>query len=165
MSYVNISFGIIGVMLIFGIIVSAGFIEVENDPDITQSYIDSNLLPPNFDNFLVDLDKNVTEQIDAKFRDANVSSGIKQTAHWLTKSVTAGIYVDVYLGKAINEYMPWIGTWIKENTYLVFAGLIILTYPEIISLIIICIFAVIMILKEKFFGKKKRGPPEWRTIR
>lgn len=166
MSSYGFGLGIVSIMILFGIIVSGSFTEATNNPDNVQAYIDYNILPPNFDNLLEDLDVNITRQIDDSFADNNnLSPGIKKVIHYMTKGIVYGIYTDVYMGQAINEYAPGLYAWIKENMLLVLALILILMYPDVVSLVIICIFALILIIKERWFYRKGIPKNTWRDFK
>lgn len=166
MSY-GFGLGIVSIMILFGIIVSGSYIELvntsSNNPEIVEQWKDINYLPPNFDQLLIDLDNNVTNQVNNNFQDANISPAAKKVVYYITKGAIAGIYTDIYMGKTVNEYFPDLYSWIKNNMYLVIAGVIILMYPQVISLLIICIFAGILIIEERFFDKPDKKPKNtWR---
>lgn len=153
---------LIGIMIIFGIIVSGSVNDAVNNPDNIQYFKDNNILPPNFNNLLEQLDVNLTNQIDGAFADSNISPGMKLTVHYITKGMIYGIYTDLYIGQSINEYLPWMYNWVKENIFIVIAILILLIYPELVTILFICIFAGILILKEKYIDKPKQKKTEWR---
>lgn len=161
----GIGIGIVTIMILFGIIVSGTFMEASKDTSNIQYYNDYNILPPNFDNILQQIDENVTLQIDTQFADTNLSPGFKQTIHYITKGVIYGIYTDIYMGKTINEYTPGLYSWIKENMVLVVAIIILLVYPQIVSLIIICLFALLLMIKERFFDKNYAKKNTWRDFK
>lgn len=152
-------------MILFGIIVSGTFMDASTNPDNIKFYEDYNYLPPNFDTLLEQLDVNVTTQVDTQFEDTNLSPGIKKTVHYITKGVIYSIYTDIYLGKAINEYVPGLYQWIKENMLLVVVLIILLMYPQVVSLVIICIFAIILMIKERFFNKQYGKKNTWRDFK
>ena len=164
MSY-GFGLGIITIMILFGIIVSGTFMEMSSNPDTIKYYEDSNYLPPNFDTLLEQLDVNITMQIDSQFEDTNLSPGIKKSVHYIAKGIIYSIYTDIYLGKAINEYAPGLYTWVKENMLLIVILLILLLYPQLVSLIVICIFAIILIIKERFFDKNYASKNTWRDFK
>jgi len=164
MSY-GFGLGIVSIMIIFGIIVSGSFIDATTNPENIKTYADYNILPPNFDVLLAQLDTNITTQIDNSFADSNLSPGIKKVIHYMTKEIVYGIYVDVYMGQAINEYVPGLYEWIRDNMTLVIALIIILMYPQLISLIVICIFAIILMIKERWFYRKGVPKNTWRDFK
>jgi len=164
MSY-GFGLGIVTIMILFGIIVSGTFMDASTNPDNVQYYKDYNILPPNFDTMLDQLDVNVTNQVDSQFADTNLSPGIKKTVHYIVKGVIYSIYTDIYLGKGINEYAPGLYVWIKENMLLVVAVIIILMYPQVVSLVIICLFALLLIIKERWFFRKGVPKNTWRDFK
>jgi len=156
MSIYGMGLGIVSIMILFGIIMSGTFMQAEKNYSA-----DINDIVITLDSTMEKIDMNVTNSIDQSFNDMNVSSGIKKAAHYMTKGIIYGIYLDLAVGQAINEYMPGIYKWIIENIYLVVVLIIILIYPDVVSLVIWCIFALILIIKERYFDKPKERINEW----
>jgi hypothetical protein len=157
MSNVYYGLGIVSVLILFGIIGSGSIIENNNvalyNDDINKIDID----------YLVsNIDVNITNSVMANFNDMNISPGFKQTIKYIAKSITYGVFVDLYVGVTINEYFPNLYPWLKENILFVIICIIFIINPELIYLLfMVCLF-IVFIVKERFFANKKIKNIPWR---